>query len=110
MGIYMTELETLCALFQTLADINRLRIIYFLGQEERSVNEVVKALKLSQPLVSHHLKVLKQVSIVNTTREGPFVLYRLSDKKLTGALNRFLSGFEERGEKERGAQWESRNG
>jgi DNA-binding transcriptional ArsR family regulator len=99
MDVYMTELETLGALFQTLADVNRLRIIYFLGQEERSVNEIVKALKLSQPLVSHHLKVLKQVSIVHTTREGPFVLYRLRDKKLTASLGRFLSGFDEKSEK-----------
>ena len=85
MDVYMTELETLGALFQTLADVNRLRIIYFL--------------KLSQPLVSHQLKVLKQVSIVHATREGPFVLYRLRDKKLTASLGRFLSGFDEKSEK-----------
>ena len=66
MAVYMSELETLSALFQTLADVNRLRIIFFLEKAERSVNEVVKALKLSQPLVSHHLKVLKQVSIVQS--------------------------------------------
>jgi DNA-binding transcriptional ArsR family regulator len=96
MAVYMEELETLRALFQTLADVNRLRIIFFLGQDERSVNEVVKALKLSQPLVSHHLKVLKQVAIVQTTRDGPFVLYRLTDKKFTVSLNRFLSFFEEK--------------
>lgn len=95
----MNELETLCGLFQTLADLNRLRIIFFLGQDERSVNEVVKALKLSQPLVSHHLKILKQVSIVQTTREGPFVLYRLTDKKFPESLNRFLSARAEQSEK-----------
>jgi len=90
MAINMNELETLSALFQTLADVNRLRIIFYLEKAERSVNEVVKALKLSQPLVSHHLKVLKQVSIVQTTRDGPFVLYRLTDNKITASLNRFL--------------------
>ena len=99
MAVYMSELETLSALFQTLADVNRLRIIFFLEKAERSVNEVVKALKLSQPLVSHHLKVLKQVSIVQTTRDGPFVLYRLADNKITASLNRF-----------RREIWESKNG
>ncbi len=92
----MPDLETLSALFQTLADVNRLRIIFYLGQDERSVNEVVKALRLSQPLVSHHLKVLKQVAIVQTTREGPFVLYRLTDKKITATLGRFLTIFQEK--------------
>jgi DNA-binding transcriptional ArsR family regulator len=91
MAIYMNELETLSALFQTLADVNRLRIIFYLEKAERSVSEVVKALKLSQPLVSHHLKVLKQVSIVQTTRDGPFVLYRLTDNKIIASLNRFLA-------------------
>jgi DNA-binding transcriptional ArsR family regulator len=91
MAIYMNELETLSALFQTLADVNRLRIIFYLEKAERSVNEVVKALKLSQPLVSHHLKVLKQVAIVQTTRDGPFVLYRLTDNNIIASLNRFLA-------------------
>jgi DNA-binding transcriptional ArsR family regulator len=99
MAVYMNELETLSALFQTLADVNRLRIIFFLEKEERSVNEVVKALKLSQPLVSHHLKVLKQVSIVQTTRQGPFVLYRLTDSRITASLSNF-----------RRIPWESKNG
>ena len=98
----MNELESLSALFQTLADVNRLRIIAFLEKEERSVNEVVKTLKLSQPLVSHHLKVLKQISLVQTTRKGPFVLYRLSDDRITAGINRFLEI--------RRALWESKNG
>lgn len=49
--------------FKALAEVNRLRIIEVLSTECRSVNEIAKAAGLSQPLTSHHLKVLKKMGI-----------------------------------------------
>ncbi len=45
---------------QTLGDANRLRIVSFIGRESRAVSEIVTATRLSQPLVSHHLRVLRE--------------------------------------------------
>ena len=76
-------------IFQTLGDLNRLRIIRIVGKLSRSVSEIVEAAKLSQPLVSHHLRVLKEQGILKTKREGPFVYYELSDVRILDALGIF---------------------
>jgi DNA-binding transcriptional ArsR family regulator len=76
-------------IFQTLGDVNRLRIIRIVGSQTRSVSEIVAAAKLSQPLVSHHLRVLREQGILKTKREGPFVYYELSDMRILDALGIF---------------------
>jgi len=53
----------------------------------------VKATKLSQPLVSHHLRVLKENRILETRRNGPFIYYYIKDKKILDAINLFLELF-----------------
>jgi DNA-binding transcriptional ArsR family regulator len=89
MDVYMSEARRLQNLLQTLGDANRLRIIRNIGEGSRSVSEIVKATGLSQPLVSHHLRTLREARILITRREGPFVFYSLSDTKLLEALGMF---------------------
>jgi DNA-binding transcriptional ArsR family regulator len=89
----MDDLKKLQMIFQTLSDYNRLGIIRFICERERSVGEVVKATKLSQPLVSHHLRVLKENGILETKRHGPFIYYNIRDKKILDAINLFLELF-----------------
>jgi len=89
----MPGLSRLQAVFQTLGDANRLKIIEFLGEEERSVSEMVAATGLSQPLVSHHLRILREAGIVESQREGPFVYYRIKDRRLLMALKMFSEIF-----------------
>ncbi len=85
----MNEGVRLQNLFQTLGDANRLRIIRIIGNQSRSVSEVVQMSGLSQPLVSHHLRVLREQNILKTKREGPFIYYELSDVRLLDALGIF---------------------
>ena len=73
---------------QIIGDANRLRIICQIGEGELSVSEIVEAVGLSQPLVSHHLRSLKNNGILGTNRKGPFVYYRLKNiQLLEGLLN-----------------------
>ncbi len=76
-------------MFQTLGDANRLRIIKVIGTQRCSVSQVVEATKLSQPLVSHHLRVLREQNILKTQREGPFIYYELTDVRILDALGIF---------------------
>jgi len=62
-------------LFKALADVNRLRIIEVLSKECTSVNEIAEAAGLSQPLTSHHLRVLKNVGIARVENRGSFAMY-----------------------------------
>lgn len=91
----MDNAQKLQLIFQTLGDANRLRIIQFIGEKECSVSEIVQASNLSQPLVSHHLRVLRENQVLDTERKGPFVYYKLRDKKLLEALDLFLSIFQD---------------
>ena len=61
--------------FKALADVNRLRIIEVLSKECRNVNEIAEEAGLSQPLTSHHLKVLKNVGITRVENRASFAYY-----------------------------------
>lgn len=89
----MEDLKKLQQVFQTLSDYNRLVIIKSISDKECSVGELVKTSKLSQPLVSHHLRVLKDNGILETNRKGPFVYYYLRDIKMLYAINLFIEIF-----------------
>jgi DNA-binding transcriptional ArsR family regulator len=82
--------------FQTLADSNRLKILHSISDSKMSVGELVKITRLSQPLVSFHMKVLKQNGFVATTRKGPFIYYSIEDKRLLKAIDLFLDIFNEK--------------
>ena len=63
-----------------------LRILLFLCQGKESVSRIVEELKLSQPLVSHHLKELKRSLLVTVERNGPFIYYDMADKRIVTVL------------------------
>jgi DNA-binding transcriptional ArsR family regulator len=62
--------------FNAIAESRRRDILVFLAARERSVGDIVEALGVAQPSVSKHLKVLRDVALVETRREGRQVLYR----------------------------------
>jgi len=86
----MDDFIKLSQLFQTLGDANRLKIIKAMGGKKHSVTEIVDATSLSQPLVSHHLRTLRENGIFETERKGPFVYYTLKDPRLLDALGLML--------------------
>ena len=91
----MKELKRLQSVFQTLADYNRLAILKSICDKECSVGEIVASTKLSQPLVSHHLRMLKENDFLKTNRKGPFIFYSLRDSKILYAIDIFLELFKD---------------
>lgn len=65
--------------FALLADPTRLRILSCLCCAERSVNEVVEVIGLTQANISRHLNILYRAGVVDRRREGSSVLYRVVD-------------------------------
>ena len=82
----MDDVKKLEIFLQTLGVTNRLRIIATIGETQKSVGEIVSAVELSQPHVSHHLKALRENGVLETERKGPFIYYRLKDHKLLEIL------------------------
>ena len=71
------------ATFSVLAEPNRRRILDLLRERERTVNELVEHLDLSQPAVSKHLKVLREAGLVEVRQDAQRRWYRLRPAPLT---------------------------
>ena len=76
---------------KALAEPARWRILELLAAEELCVCHLVEALGMAQPLVSHHLRVLREAELVDTERYRYWTYYRLRPDAL-GALGRRLAG------------------
>jgi DNA-binding transcriptional ArsR family regulator len=68
--------------YAALAEPHRRQILDLLREGERSVNELVERLTLSQPGVSKHLKVLREAGLVAARIDGRRRLYALSPQPL----------------------------
>lgn len=68
--------------FNAVAEPKRRQLIQAMGAQELSVNEIVEALGWNQPSVSKHLRVLKQVGLVEERRVGRQRLYRVNAERL----------------------------
>jgi len=68
--------------FNAIAEPRRRRLLEVLGEKEMPVNEIVEKVGWSQPTVSKHLGVLKQVGLVKERREGRQRLYRVNAERL----------------------------
>ena len=73
------------AVFQALADENRLRILDILKDGGRCVCDIQASLDIGQSLLSHHLGVLRQAGLVHSRKEGRWVHYNLADEILRTA-------------------------
>jgi DNA-binding transcriptional ArsR family regulator len=72
---------------KALAEPARWRIVERLAAEELCVCHLVEDLELAQPLVSHHLKVLREAGVVESERFKQWVYYRLSPIALAAVAN-----------------------
>ena len=63
--------------FEVLAEPNRRRILECLRERERPVNDLVDLLRVSQPAVSKHLRVLREAGLVESRVDAQRRLYRL---------------------------------
>ena len=66
-------------LFKVLGNESRLGLLRLIGAEPRTVSALVAATGMSQPLVSQHLRTLRQGGLVTASRAGKEVTYRLVD-------------------------------
>jgi DNA-binding transcriptional ArsR family regulator len=81
--------------FNAVAEPRRREILNYLSMRERPVGEIVAALGLAQPSVSKHLRVLRDVGLVDARREGRQMFYRTNPEGIrplhewTGQFERF---------------------
>jgi DNA-binding transcriptional ArsR family regulator len=90
----MARAATTTDAFNAVAEPQRRRILTLLKGRERSVNDLVGALRVSQPRVSKHLRVLREVGLVSVREAGQQRLYTLDARGLK-PIHDWVGGFEE---------------
>src|SRR4051812_29826143 len=78
----MARAATTADAFNAIAEPRRREILDVLAGGERPVNDLVRALRLPQPQVSKHLRVLREVGAVDVRNRGRQRLYRLNGRAL----------------------------
>jgi DNA-binding transcriptional ArsR family regulator len=89
----MARAATTADAFNAVAEPRRRLILDVLAAGERPVNELVAQLRLSQPQVSKHLRVLREVGLVAAREEGRQRIYRLNGQPLK-SIHDWVSTYE----------------
>ena len=79
--------------FNAVAEPRRREILNYLVLQERAVGDIVSTLGLEQPSVSKHLRVLRDVGLVRTRRDGRNIFYRTNAEAIR-PLHEWTSTFE----------------
>jgi len=79
---------------KALGDDTRQKILQMLLEGELSVGEIVEAFDVSQPTISHHLNVLKQVDLVTSRKDGKQVYYAINHGNVVECCGLLMSKFE----------------
>lgn len=90
MGIEQSE--AVAALLKALAEPIRLRLMSLIAAaEEACVCDLTSTFTVSQPTISHHLRVLREAGLVDTERRGTWIYYRARREALD-ALGGLFTG------------------
>ena len=90
----MARAATTTDAFNAVAEPRRRQILDVLAAGERPVNDLVVVLDLAQPLVSKHLRVLREVGLVDVRDEGRQRMYRLNGAPLR-LIHDWVKSFEQ---------------
>jgi len=89
----MARAATTSDAFNAVAEPRRREILEYLANEERPVGDIVIRLRLEQPSVSKHLRVLRDVGLVRARRQGRRILYRTNAEAIR-PLHEWTAEFE----------------
>ncbi len=81
------------ALLKSLAHQDRLLLLCFIGEGEKTVNEIEEFLGASQSSVSQNLTRLRDKGLLSARREGKFVFYRILNPQVTELIQALESIF-----------------
>jgi len=79
---------------KAIADNNRLLIVDMLSYGELCACDIIKGLKLTQPTISHHMKILMNAGLVTSEKRGKWIFYSLELGEFN-TITSFLSNISE---------------
>ena len=85
------KIEDSAMICRALSDENRLKIVEMLTDGEMCACNLLDELAITQPTLSHHMKVLNECDLVNIRKDGKWCHYSLNCKTLT-AFREYING------------------
>lgn len=82
-----TSLKSMTNFFYAFSDDTRLKIIILLSIKPLCVGEIVNVLSINQTTISHQLKILKSLNIVECDRAGKNIIYYIKNSSIENFLN-----------------------
>lgn len=70
--------KEIATMFKALADENRIQILKLLKEGEKCACHILEEMNVSQPTLSHHMKILCDAGIVTGRKEGKWMHYSIS--------------------------------
>jgi ArsR family transcriptional regulator len=86
----MNTIDIAC-ICKALGDSNRLQIIQMLSDGEKCGCKLLEAFEITQPTLSHHMKILQECGLVTDRKEGKWHHYAVNQKR----LEQFIEGLKE---------------
>lgn len=89
----LPDAETLVGGFKALGDATRLEVFRLIAAQEAPLCacDIVDRFDVSQPTISHHLRVLREAGLITATKRGVWMYYAV-DPRGVAALGHFLIG------------------
>jgi len=89
----MSEVYKAFDIYKALGDPTRRQILEMLREREMSAGEIAEQVSVAKPTLSGHLSTLKAAGLVDVTRQGTSLIYRLNVSVLEEALLSLMSAF-----------------
>ena len=85
--------KRMASMFKAVSDENRIRILELLRDGERCACSILDEMRITQPTLSHHMKILCDAGIVKGRKEGKWMHYAVSEQGLE-EMREYLNSFE----------------
>jgi ArsR family transcriptional regulator len=72
--------------FRALGDATRIRILELLARGEQCVCDLTEAIDIPQPLLSHHLRILREAGFITARKDGRWSYYALDPERLEACI------------------------
>ena len=85
--------KRIASMFKAVSDENRIRILELLRDGERCACSILDEMRITQPTLSHHMKILCDAGIVKGRKEGKWMHYAVSEQGVE-EMREYLNSFE----------------
>lgn len=80
--------------FKAICDFNRHKILHLVKKNrEMNASDIIDKINLSQPTVSHHLKILVEAEVLESRKEGKETYYKINEKFINNCCHGFAKDF-----------------